>query len=244
MHPAFSILFFTTLAGAAQGLVFTLALAALFGLALAPGFLTLALGVAEALLVAGLAASFMHLGRKTRAWRAVLMWRTSWMSREVIVLPAFIALVGLWWLSLMLGIGAPWSWLLPCWCCAGPSRLVLHRDDLCLSALHRGMGASADYRQLHADRVVVGAGAGLCNGDAWLARCASCKSSGRVRWLPRWQRGLRAGERFGATRASATSRRCSPPPASARRSWFRSRWACRPGRSTRASSFAAHRWLR
>jgi DMSO reductase anchor subunit len=113
MHPAFSILFFTTLAGAAQGLVFTLALAALFGLALAPGFLTLALGVAEVLLVAGLAASFMHLGRKTRAWRAVLMWRTSWMSREVIVLPAFIALVGLWWLSLMLGIGAPWSWLLP-----------------------------------------------------------------------------------------------------------------------------------
>ena len=113
MHPAFSILFFTTLAGAAQGLVFALALAVLFGLELAPGFLALALGVAEVLLVAGLAASFMHLGRKTRAWRAVLMWRTSWMSREVIVLPAFIALVALWWLSLRLGVGAPWSWLLP-----------------------------------------------------------------------------------------------------------------------------------
>lgn len=113
MHPAFSILFFTTLAGAAQGLVFALALAVLFGLELAPGFLALALGVAEVLLVAGLAASFMHLGRKTRAWRAVLMWRTSWMSREVIVLPAFIALVALWWLSLRLGAGAPWSWLLP-----------------------------------------------------------------------------------------------------------------------------------
>jgi DMSO reductase anchor subunit len=113
MHPAFSILFFTTLAGAAQGLVFTLALAALFGLGLAPGFLSMALGLAEVLLVAGLAASFMHLGRKTRAWRAVLMWRTSWMSREVIVLPVFIALVALWWLSLRLDIGAPWSWLLP-----------------------------------------------------------------------------------------------------------------------------------
>ncbi|WP_432726584.1 dimethyl sulfoxide reductase anchor subunit family protein [Variovorax sp. W6] len=113
MHPAFSILFFTTLAGAAQGLVFALALAVLFGLELAPGFLGLALGVAEVLLVAGLAASFMHLGRKTRAWRAVLMWRTSWMSREVIVLPAFIALVAVWWLSLRAGMGAPWSWLLP-----------------------------------------------------------------------------------------------------------------------------------
>ena len=28
------------------------------------------------------------------------MWRTSWMSREVILLPAFIALVAIWWLSL------------------------------------------------------------------------------------------------------------------------------------------------
>ncbi len=119
MHPAFSILFFTTLAGAAQGLVVALALAALSGLEVAPGFRMGALAVAEVLLVAGLAASFLHLGRKMRAWRAVLMWRTSWMSREVIVLPAFIALVAAWWLSLRLGAGAPWSWLLPLLLVAG-----------------------------------------------------------------------------------------------------------------------------
>ena len=113
MHPAFSILFFTTLVGAAQGLVFVLALAVLFGLQLAPGFLTIALGFAEVLLVAGLASSFLHLGNKMRAWRSVLMWRTSWMSREVIVLPAFIALLALWWLSLRFGVGTPWSLLLP-----------------------------------------------------------------------------------------------------------------------------------
>ena len=92
MHPAFSILFFTTLAGTAQGLVVLLALAVLFGVPVSPGFVPMALVVAELLLIAGLAASFLHLGRKMRAWRAVLMWRTSWMSREVIVLPAFIAL--------------------------------------------------------------------------------------------------------------------------------------------------------
>ena len=113
MHPAFSILFFTTLAGAAQGLVVALALAVLGGVAMAPGFVLMALGVAEVLLAAGLAASFLHLGRKMRAWRAALMWRTSWMSREVIVLPAFIALVALWWLVLRAGAAAPWSWLLP-----------------------------------------------------------------------------------------------------------------------------------
>ncbi|MEO8936032.1 MAG: DmsC/YnfH family molybdoenzyme membrane anchor subunit [Burkholderiaceae bacterium] len=113
MHPAFSILFFTTLAGAAQGLAVTLALAVLFGLQLAPGFLAIALGLVEVLLVAGLASSFLHLGNKMRAWRSVLMWRTSWMSREVIVLPAFIVLVALWWVSLRFDAGAPWSLLLP-----------------------------------------------------------------------------------------------------------------------------------
>ncbi len=119
MHPAFSILFFTTLAGAAQGLVVALALAVLGGVAMAPGFVLMALGVAEVLLAAGLAASFLHLGRKMRAWRAALMWRTSWMSREVIVLPAFIALVAVWWFALRAGAAAPWSWLLPVLLVAG-----------------------------------------------------------------------------------------------------------------------------
>ncbi len=113
MHPAFSILFFTTLAGSAQGLVVALALARLLGVAMAPGFVLAALAVAEVLLLAGLAASFLHLGRKMRAWRAVLMWRTSWMSREVIILPGFIALVALWWLAERAGVAARWGALFP-----------------------------------------------------------------------------------------------------------------------------------
>ena len=54
--------------------------------------------LALVMLVLALAASSLHLGRPERAWRAVLMWRTSWLSREVIVLPAFIGAVALWWL--------------------------------------------------------------------------------------------------------------------------------------------------
>ena len=103
MHPAFSILFFTTLAGAAQGLLVALASAHIEGVAMDSGFLLQAIGLALVLLVAGLAASFLHLGHKMRAWRAVLMWRTSWMSREVIVLPAYIGLTALWWLALYTG---------------------------------------------------------------------------------------------------------------------------------------------
>ena len=113
MHPAFSILIFTTLAGTAQGMIVMLAIAVLAGLSMAPSFLLTAVGVAEVMLIAGLASSFLHLGRKMRAWRSVLMWRTSWMSREVIVLPAFIGLVGLWWLQLQSGSMLLRTWVLP-----------------------------------------------------------------------------------------------------------------------------------
>ena len=107
MNPAFSVVLFTTIAGSAQGLVVVLALAVLAGLAMAPAFVGATLIVAEVMLVIGLGASFAHLGRPERAWRAVLMWRTSWLSREVIALPAFIALVASWWWARRQGIDTP-----------------------------------------------------------------------------------------------------------------------------------------
>jgi DMSO reductase anchor subunit len=80
-------------------MVVALALAVMARLPMAPGFLARALALAIVVSGAGLVASFLHLGRPARAWRAAAMWRTSWLSREVIVLPAFIALVTLWWLA-------------------------------------------------------------------------------------------------------------------------------------------------
>ncbi|MCB1737490.1 MAG: dimethyl sulfoxide reductase anchor subunit, partial [Gammaproteobacteria bacterium] len=44
----------------------------------------------------GLLASFFHLGHPERAWRSAAMWRTSWLSREVIILPAALMLIGLY----------------------------------------------------------------------------------------------------------------------------------------------------
>lgn len=100
MNPAFSVILFTTVAGAAQGLIVALAFAVLGGVELGAAFPGTALLVAAAMLVVGLGASFLHLGRPERAWRAAMMWRTSWLSREVIVLPAFIGIVATWWLAL------------------------------------------------------------------------------------------------------------------------------------------------
>ena len=103
MNPAWSVVLFTTIAGAAQGLVVAIAAAMLGGVALAPSFAVVMLEVAAGMLVVGLAASFLHLGRPERAWRAAMKWRTSWLSREVIALPAFIGLVVLWIVALRTG---------------------------------------------------------------------------------------------------------------------------------------------
>lgn len=47
------------------------------------------LAVGTFLVLAGLLASVAHLGQPWKAWRAFLGWRTSWLSREVMVLGAF-----------------------------------------------------------------------------------------------------------------------------------------------------------
>jgi len=104
MHPAFSVLFLTTLIGAGQGLfmaLFWVETYALLGLVPAqePGFYAAGSGLSLALLGFGLFASFFHLGRPERAWRTATKWRTSWLSREVIVLPAFMGAVFLYGLA-------------------------------------------------------------------------------------------------------------------------------------------------
>ncbi len=99
MHPAFSVIFLTTLIGAGQGLFLALITGQVYSLAnlLAPQdnvrFYAFGSVLALILLVAGLLASFFHLGHPERAWRSAARWRTSWLSREVIVLPLFMALV-------------------------------------------------------------------------------------------------------------------------------------------------------
>lgn len=48
------------------------------------------------LTVAGLVASVSHLGRPSQGWRALLGWRRSWLSREVLALGLFAGVAGLW----------------------------------------------------------------------------------------------------------------------------------------------------
>jgi DMSO reductase anchor subunit len=98
MHPAFSVIILTTLIGTGQGLFLALFSGQTYSAVnLLPAqhssfYITGSL-LALALLIGGLMASFFHLGHPERAWRAASMWRTSWLSREVIALPIVMGLV-------------------------------------------------------------------------------------------------------------------------------------------------------
>ncbi len=104
MHPARSVILFTTASGAGYGLLIWLGVGALLG-DLPPGrWLGFVLMLAAlGLITFGLLASTFHLGHPERAWRAVTQWRTSWLSREgvaalVTYLPA--GLFGVGWVFL------------------------------------------------------------------------------------------------------------------------------------------------
>lgn len=107
MHAPLSMIFFTTLSGAGQGLLlalFVLDLLARAGMvALPPMLMNVGIGLVELLCGIGLVAASFHLGHPWRGWRAVRMWRTSWLSREVIALPVFMLASLLYGLSHALG---------------------------------------------------------------------------------------------------------------------------------------------
>ncbi|WP_274628545.1 dimethyl sulfoxide reductase anchor subunit family protein [Arvimicrobium flavum] len=92
MHPALSIIVFSTFSGLGYGL------AAVLGLGLldpADVATKVAHFIALALIAGGLLSSTLHLGNPQRAWRAFSQWRSSWLSREGVL--AVIAFVPLSW---------------------------------------------------------------------------------------------------------------------------------------------------
>jgi len=90
MHPAPSLIVFTTLSGLGFGLLAVLGL----GLNPATGLRAFVLyGLGFGLAGVGLVASTFHLGHPERAWRALSQWRSSWLSREgVLSLSALLVL--------------------------------------------------------------------------------------------------------------------------------------------------------
>jgi len=79
MHPAPSVILFTTCSGLGFGLLAWLG----FGFPAVTGMVAFVfLALAYLLAVGGLLASTFHLGRPERAIKAFSQWKTSWLSRE------------------------------------------------------------------------------------------------------------------------------------------------------------------
>ena len=113
MHPAYSVILFTTASGMGYGMLTLLGLVGVnHGQASSLGFGLTTMIVALGLVTIGLLSSTLHLGRPERAWRAFSQWRSSWLSREgvaavVTYMPAL--LFGLMWSGL---VEAP-QWIAP-----------------------------------------------------------------------------------------------------------------------------------
>lgn len=110
MHPALSIIVFTTVSGLGYGLAAVLGLGLLDPTAVAT---RLAHFVALALVATGLLASTLHLGNPQRAWRALSQWRSSWLSREgVMAIVTFVPLLWSAWGAVVAGRYLPLPGLL------------------------------------------------------------------------------------------------------------------------------------
>ena len=108
MHPAWSIIFFTSISGLGLGLAGFIVL----GLVDLSSFLNLFLASSTVfgLVGAGLLSSTLHLGHPERAWRALSQWRSSWLSREGVLAILVLASLGCWF-AFNFFFGPP-----PFWC--------------------------------------------------------------------------------------------------------------------------------
>lgn len=104
MHPAPSVIAFTSLSGAGYGLLFLLSLGSLlrFSWALDRLLMGVGLAIALGLIAVGLLASTQHLRRPERARYALSQWRSSWLSREGVLALATFVPAGLLFLALPL----------------------------------------------------------------------------------------------------------------------------------------------
>lgn len=86
MHPARSVILFTTASGVGYGLLIWLGVLALVeAVPQDPVFAGVAFALSLFMISAGLLSSTFHLGHPERAWRAFTQWRSSWLSREGII---------------------------------------------------------------------------------------------------------------------------------------------------------------
>lgn len=176
MHPAYSVIFFTSASGGGYGLLVWLGLLGATGQLPHDRWLGFT-GFAWALLMvtAGLLSSTVHLGHPERAWRAFSQWRSSWLSREGVMsvatyIPAGITAIGWVFLERIL----PWSGLL--------MALLAVLTICCTAMIYASLKTIRRWR--HPLTLPGYLAIGLSSGALWLACLAPAFGAGQgALWL-------------------------------------------------------------
>jgi DMSO reductase anchor subunit len=192
MHPAYSVIFFTTASGAGYGLWVLLALRILFGgLPETPGASIAALVLGGVLVTLGLLSSTFHLGHPERAWRALGQWRSSWLSREGVAAVATYLPAGLLFLALVLPGGLPGAGIFAAllalgsvvtvWCTGmiyGSLRTVPEWNHGHVPVIYMVLGAATGALLLNAFDAVIGRPSAAMQGTAMVALLAGAALKG------------------------------------------------------------------
>ena len=105
MHPAWSIIFFTSASGLGLGLAAWVVLG-LIDIGNVIHLLIVSV-FTFGLIGTGLLSSTLHLGHPERAWRALSQWRSSWLSREGVLAVLVLILLTAWFVWCYIKGGVP-----------------------------------------------------------------------------------------------------------------------------------------
>jgi DMSO reductase anchor subunit len=195
MHPAPSIILFTTLSGLGFGLLAFLGL----GMPGSTGWVAFAFfAIAYALAGGGLIASTFHLGHPERALKAFTQWRSSWLSREAWTSAATLAVMGLYAIGRVF-LDADWQPL--GWLGAALAAATIY----CTAMIYTSIRAVPRWHNaltpVHFLSLAAGGGA-LLAGQVGIATPLLALAAAVQ--LVTWMQGDRAFARAGTTLASAT----------------------------------------
>lgn len=195
MHPAKSIILFTTLSGLGNGLLFFLCL----GIPAVTGWVAFVFfAIAAALAGGGLLFSFFHLGHPERALKAFTQWRSSWLSREGWLANATLLTAGIYGFLVVFFDTRimPLGWLAAIFCVAtvyatsmiyAQLKTVPRWNHWTTSALFLGLSLT---------------GGALMTGTVWLA--IVCLAAVGLFQIFAWVQGDGALSRSGSNTATAT----------------------------------------
>ncbi|MFU8882457.1 MAG: dimethyl sulfoxide reductase anchor subunit family protein [Rhodobacterales bacterium] len=195
MHPAPSIIVFTTLSGLGFGLLFWLGI----GMPGSTGLVAFVFfAIAYALAGGGLMASAFHLGHPERALLAFTQWRSSWLSREAICAVAALIVMGFYAVGRVFFAA---DWIVLGWLGAALSLATVFTTSMIYAQMKTVPRWRSPLTPALFLALALGGGALLAGQVTWALMLITLAGALQLGW---WWQGDHALGRSGTTMASAT----------------------------------------